>query len=107
MGGGTEAGSLLLRAEGHLYHSKTKEGYSHWCVNIIAKSKKNIQFVVIDNAPKQKSCLVKGGCAKSDEFLEKFQTAFAPPLIFGNFYCIFFYNRLDMVAYMQGGMRAR
>ena len=64
VGGGTEAGSLLLRAEGHLYHCKTKEGYSHWCVNIIAKSKKNIQFVVIDNAPKQKSCLGKGGCAK-------------------------------------------
>ena len=45
MGGGTEAGSLLLRAEGHLYHCKTKEGYSHWCVNIIARSQKSIQFV--------------------------------------------------------------
>ena len=85
MGGGTEAGSLLLRAEGHLYHCKTKEGYSHWCVNIIAKSKKNIQFVIIDNAPKQKSCLGKGGCAKSGEVLEKIQTTFAPPLISENY----------------------
>ena len=60
MGGGTEAGSLLLRAEGHLYHCKTNEGYSHWCVNIIAKSKKNIQFVIIDIAPKQKKLLREG-----------------------------------------------
>ena len=97
MGGGTEAGSLLLRAEGHLYHSKTKEGYSHWCVNIIAKSKKNIQFVVIDNAPKQKSCLGKGGCAKSGEVLEKIQTTFAPPsfrkimlqILYDRFRCIY------------------
>ena len=38
---------------------------------------------------------------KSDEFLEKFQTAFDPPLIFGKLYCKFFI--MDMLAFMQGG----
>ena len=53
------------------------------------------------------NCLTgKGGNTKSDEFLEKFQTAFDPPhLIFGKLCCKFFI--MDMVAYMQGGMRAR
>ena len=53
------------------------------------------------------NCLTgKGGNTKSDEFLEKFQTAFdLPPLIFGKSYCNFFV--MDMVVYMQGGMMAR
>ena len=46
---------------------------------------------------------------KSDEFLEKFQTAFEPPpLIFGKLYCLYCkFFIMDMVAYMQEGMRAR
>ena len=43
----------------------------------------------------------KSGVTKSDEFLEKFQTAFDPPLIFGKLCCKFF------IMDMQGGMRAR
>ena len=43
--------------------------------------------------------LGKGLATKSDEFSEKFQTAFDPPLIFGNYVTIFF--MIDMVAYMQ------
>ena len=36
------------------------------------------------------SDLGKGGVSKTDEFLEKFQTAFdPPPLIFGKSYCAF------------------
>ena len=47
-----------------------------------------------------------GPATKSDDFLEKFQTAFdPPPLIFGKLCCKFFI--MDMVAYMQGCMRAR
>ena len=50
--------------------------------------------------------LGNGGATKLDEFSEKFQTAFdPPPLIFGKLYCKFFI--MDMVAYLQGGMRAR
>ena len=49
--------------------------------------------------------LGKDPATKSDDFLEKFQTAFDPPLIFGKLYCKFFV--MDMIAYMQGGMRAR
>ena len=48
----------------------------------------------------------KGGATKSDEFSKKFQTAFPPPPSFSeNYIAIFFI--MDMVAYMQGGMRAR
>ena len=49
----------------------------------------------------------KCGTTKSEEFSEKFQTAFDPsPLSFlENYIAIFFI--MDMVAYMQGGMRAR
>ena len=39
---------------------------------------------------------------KSDEFLEKIQTALDPPLIFGKLYCNFF--TMDMAALMQGGI---
>ena len=46
--------------------------------------------------------LGKDGCAKSDYFLEKFQTAFDPPPIFGKLYCKFCY----IVAYMRGDMMA-
>ena len=51
--------------------------------------------------------LGKDPATKSDEFLEKFQTAFdlPPPSFLENFVAIFFI--MDMVAYMQGGMRAR
>ena len=49
--------------------------------------------------------LGKGGCTKSDEFSEKFQTAFDPPLILENCIAIFFMT--DMVAYMRGGIMAR
>ena len=40
----------------------------------------------------QKQCFLgTGDGTKKDEFLEKFQMAVdPPPLIFGNFYCIFF-----------------
>ena len=45
----------------------------------------------------------KGKYTKSDEFLEKFQTAFDhPPLIFGKLYCKLFMT--DVVAYMEGDM---
>ena len=47
--------------------------------------------------------LGKGPATKSDEFLEKFQTAFDhSPLIFGKLCCNFFI--MDMDAYMQGGI---
>ena len=47
--------------------------------------------------------LGKDPATKSDEFLEKFQTAFdLPPLIFGKLYWNFFI--MDMVAFMQGGI---
>ena len=46
--------------------------------------------------------LGKDPATKSDEFLEKLQTAFDPPLIFGKLYCNFF--TMDMVAFMQGGI---
>ena len=46
--------------------------------------------------------LGKGDATKSDDFLEKFQTAFDPPLIFGKLYCKFFI--MDMVTFMQGGI---
>ena len=52
--------------------------------------------------------LGKGRATKSDDFSEKFPTAFdcpPPSLIFGKLYCIFFMT--DMVAYMPGDMRAR
>ena len=50
-------------------------------------------------------CLGKDPATKSDEFLGKFQTAVDLPLIFGKLCCNFFI--MDMVAYMQGGMKAR
>ena len=43
----------------------------------------------------------KDGCAKSDEFSEKFQTAFDPPLISENYVAIFFLFIMDMVEYMR------
>ena len=43
--------------------------------------------------------LGKDGPTKTDEFLEKFQTAFAPPLIFGKSCCAF----RDKSAYVQYG----
>ena len=46
----------------------------------------------------------KGGATKSDEFSEQFQTVFDPPH-FRKILLQFFI--MDMVAYMQGGMRAR
>ena len=54
--------------------------------------------------------LGKGPATKLDDFLEKFQTAFDPPLpprplIFGKSCWNLFI--MDMVAYMQGGKRAR
>ena len=50
--------------------------------------------------------LGNGPATKPDEFSEKFQSTFdPPPLIFGKLCCKFFI--MDMVAYMQGGMRAR
>ena len=49
------------------------------------------------------SGLGKDPVAKSDDFLEKIQTAFdPPPLIFGKLYCNLFI--MDMVAFMQGGI---
>ena len=60
-----------------------------------------------------KVVIYPGGCSglgkvtatKSDESLEKFQTAFdLNPLIFGISYCKFFMT--DMVAYMRGDMMA-
>ena len=46
--------------------------------------------------------LGKGPATKSDEFLEKFQTAFDPPTFLENYVAIF-YNGY-MVAFMQGGI---
>ena len=47
--------------------------------------------------------LGKSPATKSDDFLEKFQTALdPPPLIFGKLCCNFFI--MDMVAFMQGGI---
>ena len=51
------------------------------------------------------SAVEKGPATKSDKILEKVQTAFDPPLIFGKFYCRFF--MIDMVAYMRGGIMTR
>ena len=48
--------------------------------------------------------LRKDPVTKSDDFLEKFQNAFEPPLIFGRLCCNFFV--MDMVEYMQVGTRA-
>ena len=49
--------------------------------------------------------LGKGKNTKSDEFSEKFQTAFDPlPLIFGKLYCNFF--MAGMVAHVREGMMA-
>ena len=51
------------------------------------------------------SCLRKGPATKSDEFLEKFQTAIDPhPFIFGKLCCKLFI--MDMVAYMRGDIMA-
>ena len=51
--------------------------------------------------------LGKGRATKSDDFSEKFPTAIdsPPPLIFRKLNCNFFV--MDMVEYMQVGMRAR
>ena len=50
--------------------------------------------------------LGKNPAPKSDDFLEKFQTAYdAPPSFLENYVAIFFI--MDMVAYMLEGMRAR
>ena len=47
--------------------------------------------------------LGKDPATKLDEFLEKFQTAFDPhPSFLENYVAIFF--RMDMVAFMQGGI---
>ena len=48
--------------------------------------------------------LGKDPATKSDEFLEKFQTAFdpSPPSFLENYIAIFFI--MDMVAFMQGGI---
>ena len=43
--------------------------------------------------------LGKGQATKSDDFLEKFQMAYDPPLIFGKLCCKFFI--MDMVTFMQ------
>ena len=49
--------------------------------------------------------VLPGDAAETDEFLEKFQTAFDPPPHFWKIIMQFFI--MDMVAYTQGGMRAR
>ena len=54
---------------------------------------------------KHACCLGKGPATKSDEFLEKFQTAFDPPAHFRK--NLFQSFMADMVAYMRGGMVAR
>ena len=46
--------------------------------------------VITSQALTPVSHLGKGGYTKTDEFLEKFQTAFDPPLIFGKSCCAFF-----------------
>ena len=48
--------------------------------------------------------LGKGQATKSDDFLEKFQMAYDPPLIFGKLYCKFFMP--NMVVYARGDMMA-
>ena len=56
----------------------------------------HVDFCVVDETCcRREGCSVltplgKGGATKSDEFSEKFQTAFDPPLIFGKLYCNFF-----------------
>ena len=50
------------------------------------------------------SSLGTGGATKSDEFSEQFQTAFDPPSFSEIYIAIFI---LDVVEYVQGGMRAR
>ena len=46
------------------------------------------------------------GFSNMDVFLEKFQTSFDPSLHFWKIMMQFFFI-MDMVAYLQGGMRAR
>ena len=46
--------------------------------------------------------LGKGPATKSDEFLDKFQTAFDPLSYLENYIANFFI--MDMVAFMQGGI---
>ena len=51
------------------------------------------------------SFLGTGDANKTDEFSEKFQTAFDPPSHFQKI--ILQFVKMDMIAYMQVGMRAR
>ena len=54
------------------------------------KGKAVEMMVTWDNTrPCDYPSLGKDPATKSDEFLEKFQTAFDPPLIFGKLYCNF------------------
>ena len=48
--------------------------------------------------------LGKGPATKSDEFLEKFQTAFDPPSSFLEIYVANFFI-MDIVAFMQEGIK--
>ena len=50
--------------------------------------------------------LGKDGATKSDDFLEKFQTAFGPPPPHFRKIMLQFFM-MDMMEYMQGGTRAR
>ena len=52
--------------------------------------------------PRQQHKAGKDPATTLDDFLEIFQTAFDPPLIFGKLYCKFFI--MDMVTFMQGGI---
>ena len=68
---------------------KMEEGGLHkFSTNLFLPIIAVVAVLVVSN------CLTgKGGNTKSDEFLEKFQTAFdLPPLIFGKSYCNFFFN---------------
>ena len=56
--------------------------------------------------PYQRHPLGTGHATKSDEFSEKFQTAFDPHPSFLETYVANFFM-IDMVAFMQGGMMAR
>ena len=62
--------------------------------------------IVKDTADPGIGHLGKDGCAKWDEFSEKFQTAFDPPPSCSENYVANLFM-MDMVEYMQGGTRAR
>ena len=72
----------------------------------MASVKVVIMFIIIGVKSQSSPSLGNGPDAKSDEFLEKFQTAFNPPPPFLEIILQFFYDIYGCI-YMRGDMMAR